>query len=122
MASIYPPKPAKLRGMNNTMTITEQDYGRSASGWAIPQVGSTQVDIPCRLDTVSTSEAIQHGHSANTTIYRVRANLRNAAGASIKVAHNQTVTIDSVVYEVIGEGQPQGQSGIQTLIVKREGQ
>jgi hypothetical protein len=108
-------KPARLKGTNATMTINTKGWTKDAAGGPVPANVATKTDIAVRFDTLSPREAFQQGHSADLTLYRLKAPVKHADGTVITLLHNQTVTIDSVEYECVGKGIPQGNSGIQIV-------
>lgn len=112
-------RPARIRGMNASMTITTQEWTADAAGAAKPSAASTVMNVPCRLNVVSGGEAVRMGFAVNETVYRLRCSLRAANGTDIRLLANQIVTISGVVYEIIGSGKPEGRSGLQTAVVKR---
>jgi hypothetical protein len=119
MAYGRPDKPAKIRGATHDMTITTLDEPADAYGMATPAVGSTKLNVPVKLDTLSPAESVRLGHDVDETVYRVSCPVRYQDGTSIVLAHKQRVTISSVEYEINGAGQPQGRSGIQHATIKK---
>lgn len=112
-------RPARIRGMNASATITTQDWTTDAAGAAKPAAASTTSNVPCRLDVMSGGQAVRMGFEVNETVHRLRCPVRAAGGADIRLLANQIVTVGGVVYEIIGSGKPEGRSGIQTAVVKR---
>jgi len=123
-----PTKPAKIRGTDAVITIVTQDFDNlSASGMPYPSTGTTELRVPCRIDTVSPGEAFKYGHAVNETVYRLLAPTRAPDGSAITLKHNQYITVTShptiaasTAMQVNGDGKPEGDSGWQTAILKRE--
>jgi len=115
-----PTKPAKIRGLNATATISTQEWATDTAGASKPSVTSTKTNVPCRLDTLNPSEAVRYGYSVNETVYRVLMPVLHPDGTNIVLSNQQFLTIDSIKYQISGEGKPEGDSGKQTAIVKRK--
>lgn len=116
-----PDRPGTLRGMDSQATISTQDWIKDAWGASKPSVVSTASNIPCRLDVMSPGSAVRMGFSVNETVYRFRCPVRNELdGSDIRILANQIVTVGGVIYTVAGSGKPEGRSGIQTAILKRQ--
>lgn len=123
-----PPKPAKIRGTNATITLVRQDFGNlSASGMPYPSTGSTELLIPCTIEALSPGEAFKYGHAVNETVYRLLTNVRAPDGSDIVLKHNQYIIVTShpsiaasTEMQINGAGKPEGDSGWQTAILKVE--
>lgn len=120
-----PDKPTKLRGVSGTMSIITSASGVSASGMYSPGAATTVADIPIKMNIVTPAESFKLGHDMDETIWRLRCPIRHQDGSDIRLEHNQYVVITNAEFTaedftVIGRGQMQGRSGIQTAIVRRE--
>lgn len=116
-----PRPPASLAFYNAYATITTPEYGTlSNSGMPTRTVGSTVTNVPCRLDTITPGEALKYGHIVDETVFRLTCPIAKESGTNIVLTKNQYVTISSVKYQTLGAGRPEGRSGEQTVILKRE--
>lgn len=115
-----PIKPARISGCNTTMTINTKEWSKDAAGAAVPSTVATVSDVPVRLDTLSPGQAFRMGHMADSTLYRLRAPMKALNGVLITLKHSQTVTIGGVDYTLIGNGFPQGRSGVQMATLQKE--
>ena len=124
MSTLGPPTPpAPLSLYNVYATITTPEFGTvDAQGAPVRGVGSTDSNVPGRLDTMSPSESYRMGHPVDETVYRFVCPVVDAGGSAITIKKDFYVTIDSVKYKVIGSGKREGQSGQQTLVLKQEDQ
>ena len=125
MTFVKPDKPTKLRGVRGTMDIVTNADTTTASGMYVPGSATTVTDIPITMSIVTPSEAFKLGHDTDETIWRLRAPIRHQDGSDIRLTHNQYIVVTDAQFTaedftVIGRGQMQGRSGIQTAIVRRE--
>ena len=116
-----PPKPASLAFYNAYATISTPDYGTlSDSGMPTRSVGSTESNVPCRLDTITPGEALKYGHIVDEDSFRLTCPIAKEDGSDLILTKNQFVTISSVKYQTLGGGRHEGRSGQQTVILKKE--
>lgn len=128
MAFAKAPKPAKFRGANASMTIVTQDFGNlSADGTPYQAVGSNDTLIPCTIEVMSPGEAVKYGHAVNETVYRVLCPVMGPNGSSDLLKHNQYIIVsdhptiaDDTTLQINGGGKPEGDSGWQTAIAKKD--
>jgi hypothetical protein len=113
-------KPAKVRDFDAVATISTQEWASDAAGVSKPAVVSTKLNTPCRINTLSPSEAVRYGYAVNETVYRVLMPVRHPDGTDIILSNQQFLTINNIKYQISGEGKPEGDSGYQTAIVKRK--
>lgn len=116
-----PTKPARIRSLDKTMTISTPSFGSTdGTGMPIRTLASESSNVRCRLNTITPGEAARYGHVVNETAYRLICPVKSAAGSDITIRKDQYVTIDSVNYSVLGDGRPEGRGGMQTAILKKE--
>lgn len=116
-----PIPPAPLALYNVYATITTPDYGTlSNSGMPTRSVGSNDPNIPGRLDTITPGQAMKYGHIVDENAFRFVCPVVTADGQDITITKNQYLTINSVGYRTLGGGRREGQSGEQTVILKKE--
>ena len=122
MSTLGPPDlPASLEFFTTTCTITTPEFGTlSASGMPKRTVGSNETDVPCRLDVANGAEAQQYAHMVDETAYRLICPIRKNDGSDLRIKKDQYITIGGVKYRTLGAGKPEGLSGRQTVILKRE--
>ena len=123
---IKPDKPAKIRGMSGTLTISTDAGSVSADGMYTRGTATTETSVPASLSIASPAEAFKMGHDTDETVYKLRCPLRHPDGTDIRLTHDQRLTMTNAEYPsggafiVIGRGQPQGRSGIQTAIARKD--
>lgn len=115
-----PRPPASLAFYNAYATITTPDYDTDATGAPVRTVGSTETNVPCRLDTITPGEALKYGHIVDETVFQLTCPTSLEDGTNIVLTKNQYVTISSINYQPLGPGRPEGEQGEQTVILKRE--
>lgn len=114
-----PDKPARIRGASSIMTISTAGWTADASGVATRAQVATTTDVPVGLKMIGPAEALRLGHMVDETVWRVRCPIRSAGGTNIRISHDQYATIDSIEYQFLGPGNPQGSSGYQHAICKK---
>ncbi|MBO6739043.1 MAG: hypothetical protein JJ916_04200 [Phycisphaerales bacterium] len=122
MSTLGPPDlPASLALYNATATISTPDYGTlSNSGMPTRTLGSTESNVPCRLDTITPGQALKYGYVVDETAFRMICPIRKEDGSDLRIDKNQYVTIGGVQYMTLGAGRQEGMSGEQTAILKKE--
>jgi len=120
MVLAKPNKPTKIRGSNASMTINTKGWTKDAAGAALPTTSATETNVPIRINRLSPGQVYWMGHASDSSLYRVRCPVMMPDGSNITLTHDQTVTIDSVEYSVLGPGQPMGSSSFQHVIVRKQ--
>jgi hypothetical protein len=122
MSTLGPPTPpAPLSLYNTTATISTPDYGTlSSSGMPTRTLGSTDSNIPCRLDTITPGQALKYGYVVDETAFRLICPVSKADGSDLLIGKNQYITVGGVQYMTLGAGRREGVSGEQTAILKKE--
>lgn len=116
-----PPMPASIGFYNAYATITAPDYGDlSASGMPKRSVGTNTTNVPCRLDVASGAESERYAHLVDETAFRFICPVADPSGAAYTIKKDYYITIGGVKYQSLGAGRPEGLSGQQTVILKKE--
>lgn len=116
-----PQMPASIGFYTAYATITTPEFGTTdAQGMPTRTVGSNDTNVPCRLDVASGSESERYAHMVDETAYRFICPVADPSGSAYTIKKDYYITIGGVKYQVLGAGKPEGLSGQQTAILKRE--
>lgn len=108
------------------LTIITDADDVSANGMYKPGTTTTKASVPASLTIASPAEVFRMGHDVDETVYKLRCPLRHQDGTDIRLTHDQRFTITNAEFPsgggfiVIGRGHPQGRSGIQNAIARRD--
>lgn len=116
-----PPMPASIGFYTAYATITAPEFGTTdAQGMPTRTVGTNTTNVPCRLDVANGAEAERYAHLVDETAYRFICPVAKPSGAAYTIKKDYYITIGGVKYQALGAGRPEGLSGQQTVILKRE--
>jgi hypothetical protein len=102
------------RLFNQLCTITLATYTKDNAG--VPQSttsATTASSFPCFLQNLSSTEVFQYGGDTNRVIYNLFCKTTAIDGTTTitSIRKDAMVTIDGVVYSVVGEGVDQTSAG-----------